>query len=331
MHTYIIAEIGVNHNGSFELAKSLIDAACETGADCVKFQTYITEQLVVNDAPMAEYQTINTKKKESQFEMLKKLELSFQDFEMLFDYCKKKKIDFLSTAFDLDSAFFLSDLGMKIWKVPSGEITNLPLLEYIGTQNAKILLSTGMSSNDEVEDAINVLNKCGNNEITLLHCTTEYPAPYDSVNLRAMCSLRDEFGLKVGYSDHTVGKEVSIAAVAMGAQVIEKHFTLDKNMDGPDHKASSDPNEFRDMVISIRTIEKALGNGIKTPQNVELKNRMVARKSIVAAKDIKKGQIISKDMLAVKRPGTGISPMRLYDIVGRNAIRDFKKDELIQI
>lgn len=331
MGTFIIAEAGVNHNGSLDMAKKLVDKAKMIGADCVKFQTFKSELLVTEEAPLANYQTKNVSNTNSQLEMLKKLELSYDEFEVLYKYCAEKGIKFLSTPFDIQSAEFLNSLGMDIWKIPSGEITNLPLLEYIGNKNGKIILSTGMCGDNEVEDAVRVLKNMGDNEIILLHCTTEYPAPYESVNLKAMQTLHESFGLPVGYSDHTLGNEVAIAAVAMGACVIEKHFTLDKSLEGPDHKASLEPDEFAEMVRQIRNIDIALGDGIKKVQEVEKKNRLVARKSIVACKNISKGEIILEDMITVKRPGTGISPMRLREVVGSRAIKDFKKNELIQM
>ena len=331
MGTFIIAEAGVNHNGSLEMAKRLIDEAKKAGVDCVKFQTFKSELLVTDDAPLADYQADNIKNSNNQLDMLKKLELSYSEFEDLYDYCNQKDIMFLSTPFDVESAEFLNNLNMKIWKIPSGEITNLPLLEYIGSRNSKILLSTGMSDDDEVAAAIDILNSVGKNEIVLLHCTTEYPAPYDSVNLKAMLTLRDRFNLPVGYSDHTLGNEVAVAAVAMGASVIEKHFTLDKTLDGPDHKASLEPDELAGLVRVIRHIDVALGDGIKQVQTIEKKNKLVARKSIVAGRDIRKGEEITREMLAVKRPGTGISPMNLGTVIGTKAIKDFKKNEMIQI
>ncbi len=331
MHTCIIAEAGVNHNGYVELAKKLIDVASCAGADFVKFQTFKSENLVTAEAPKAKYQNDNTKDNESQFEMLKKLELTYDEFEILFNYCKEKGIGFLSTPFDIESAEFLSSLGMDIWKIPSGEITNLPLLEYIGGKKEKIILSTGMSDFEEVNAALTVLRGAGADDITLLHCTTQYPAPYESVNLKAMCELRERFHTKVGYSDHTLGSEVSVAAVALGASVIEKHFTLDKNMDGPDHKASMEPDELTELVKAIRHIDVAIGDGRKIVQDVESDNKKVARKSIIVATHIDKGTIITREMLCIKRPGTGISPMKINQIIGTKAIRDFEKDELLEI
>ena len=331
MHTYIIAEAGVNHNGSVEIAKKLIDGAKRAGADAVKFQTYKTELLVTGVAEKAEYQKENEPGTESQFDMLKKLELSFSDFEELYDYSCKQGIDFLSTPFDMDSAEFLAGLGMRIWKIPSGEITNLPLLEYIGSRRQKVILSTGMSEYSEIEDALRVLKDSGAGDITLLHCTTQYPAPFESVNLRAMVSLKERFGTDIGYSDHTKGLEVAVAAVGMGASVIEKHFTLDKNMVGPDHKASLEVDELKEMVDAIRHIDLALGDGVKKVQDAEKGNLSVARKSIVAARDISEGELITSDMLLMKRPGTGISPMRINEVIGTKAVRSFKADEMIEI
>ena len=324
--TFIIAEVGVNHNGSFELAKKLIDKGEEAGVDCVKFQTFKSENLVSSFAKMAEYQKENLGKEDNQYAMLKQLELSFSDFKLLKEYSEEKGIMFLSTPFDLESCDFLNDLGLQIFKVPSGEITNLPYLRKINSFKKKVILSTGMATMDEVQAALNVFKDC---EVSLLHCTTEYPCPYDNVNLKAMQTMREHFGLEVGYSDHTQGIEVSIAAVAMGATIIEKHFTLDKNMEGPDHKASLEPEELKQMVASIRNIEKAMGDGIKEPQESEKKNIEIARKSIVAKTDIKKGEILSEENITVKRPGSGISPMKWDEVIGTVATRDYKEDELI--
>lgn len=326
LKTFIIAEAGDNHNGDINLAYKLIDKAVEAKADAVKFQTFKTEAIICKKAPMAEYQKINIGKEGSQFDMVKNLELSYQEFKLLHDYCRKKGIMFLSTPFDLESCDFLNDLGLQIFKVPSGEITNLPYLRKINSFKKKVILSTGMATMDEVQAALNVLKDC---EISLLHCTTEYPCPYDNVNLKAMQTMREHFGLEVGYSDHTQGIEVPIAAVAMGATIIEKHFTLDKNMEGPDHKASLEPEELKQMVASIRNIEKALGDGVKEPQESEKKNIEIARKSIVAKTDIKKGEILSEENITVKRPGLGISPMKWDEVIGTVATRDYKEDELI--
>ena len=323
---FIIAEAGVNHNGSIEIAKQMIDKASEAGADCVKFQTYISENVMSKFAPKAEYQISNTGTDESQLEMVKKLELSFGDFRELKQYCDEKGIMFLSTPFDLESADFLNDLGMEIFKIPSGEITNLPYLRKINSFGKKVILSTGMANLDEIQAALDVLKDC---KVSLLHCTTEYPCPYDSVNMNAMLILKQNFGLEVGYSDHTQGIEIPVMAVAMGAKIIEKHFTLDKNMEGPDHKASLEPDELKAMVMAIRNVEKAFGNGVKEPQEAEKKNIDIARKSIVARCDIKKGETFTEENLTTKRPGNGISPMRWDEIIGTVAVRDFQEDELI--
>lgn len=328
--TFIIAEAGDNHNGDFDTAIKLVDAAVEAGADCVKFQTFITENVISKFAEKADYQKENTGSNESQFDMVKKLELSFEQFRAIKQYCEKRGILFLSTPFDLDSISFLEEINIPFWKIPSGEITNLPYLEKIARTGKKIILSTGMSTMDEIKNAIEILKKNGSGEITLLHCNTEYPTPFKDVNLLAMKTLQETFQVNVGYSDHTQGIEIPIAAVAMGATVIEKHFTLDKNMEGPDHKASLEPNELKQMVVSIRNIEQAVGNGIKQPSPSEKKNIDIARKSIVAKCDIKKGEVLSEDNLYIKRPGNGISPMRWYDIIGTKAVRDFKEDELIE-
>lgn len=329
--TFIIAEAGVNHNGSFELAKKLVDKAVWAGADCIKFQTFNSKNLVSKNAQKAEYQKKTTDSSESQLDMLKKLELSKEEFVELRDYCNQKEIMFLSTPFDLESIDFLASIGVKTWKVPSGEITNYPFLRAIGKRKESVIMSTGMCTLDEVRDAIEVLETFGTSDITLLHCTTEYPAPYDSVNLKAMLTLQNEFGFNVGYSDHTNGIEVPVAAVAMGASVIEKHFTLDKNMEGPDHKASLEPDELKQMVQSIRNVELALGDGIKKPSEAEKKNIAIARKSIVAACDIKKGEVFTSSNLLSKRPGNGVSPMLWDKIIGTKAVRDFAADELIEL
>ena len=331
MSSYIIAEAGVNHNGSLELAKNLVDKAKEAGADCVKFQTFIANKIVSKNAAKADYQKKQTESAESQHEMLKKLELSFDDFIELNNYCKEIGIEFLSTAFDFESIDFLNQLGMQVWKIPSGEITNLPYLIKIAKLNKKVILSTGMSTMREIEDAVNILKDHGASELIILHCTTEYPTPYEDVNLNAMLAIKERFGYEVGYSDHTMGIEVPIAAVALGAKVIEKHFTLDRTMDGPDHKASLEPSELKTMVDAIRNIELSMGTGIKEPADSEKKNIAIARKSIVANKSIKKGEILTEQNLTVKRPGDGISPMKWFEIIGTKAIRDFEEDELIEI
>lgn len=328
-----IAEAGVNHNGDISLAKKLVDLAAEAGADIVKFQTFKAENLVTADAKMADYQVQNIQKVESQYSMLKKLELKNEDFVELKGYCKEKGIGFLSTGFDLESLEFLKTLKMGLWKVPSGEITNLPYLEFLGACNEPVILSTGMCYMAEIEDAISVLTKVGlkKNFITVLHCNTDYPTPFEDVHLNAMTTIKNNLAVEIGYSDHTSGIEVSLAAVAMGATVIEKHFTLDKSLPGPDHQASLDPSEFKLLVKSIRNIEKAFGRSEKIPSQGEMKNRLVVRKSLVAAHVIEKGEMITKDNLAIKRPGSGISPMKFTEVLGSKAVRSFSKDELIEI
>lgn len=331
-HTVIIAEAGVNHNGSLLLAKQLIDAASDAGVDYVKFQTFKADNLVSKDAKKAEYQQLNCSDNDnSQYKMLKNLELSEENHFELIDYCNKKNIKFFSTAFDLDSIEFLVSLNFGLWKVPSGEITNYPYLRAIAQRKEDVILSTGMCDVVDVENAVNVLEKFGlkREQITLLHCNTEYPTPMEDVNLRAILTLKEKFGVKVGYSDHTKGIEVSLAAVALGARVIEKHFTLDRNMEGPDHKASLEPNELKEMVFAIRNIEKALGDGEKQVSASERKNIVVARKSIVAANNIVKGEIFTEENITVKRPGNGISPMLWEEVVGTKAIKDFDIDEQI--
>ena len=329
--TFIIAEAGVNHNGSFELAKQLVDKAVWAGADCIKFQTFNSKNLVSKNAQKAEYQKKTTDSSENQLDMLKKLELSKEQFTELRNYCNQKGIMFLSTPFDLESIDFLASIGVKTWKIPSGEITNYPFLRAIGQRKESVIMSSGMCTLEEVRDAVNVLKEFGTTDITLLHCTTEYPAPYDSVNLKAMLTLQKEFGYKVGYSDHTNGIEIPVAAVALGATVIEKHFTLDKNMEGPDHKASLEPEELRQMILSIRNVEAAIGDGVKQPSQAEKKNIAIARKSIVAACDIKKGEVFTESNLTAKRPGNGISPMKWNNVLGKKAVRDFDTDEIIEV
>ena len=331
MKTFIIAEAGVNHNGNIEIAKKLIDVAVESKVDAVKFQTFKAEKLVSKMAQKAEYQKNNTNVGETQLEMLKKLELDVDSHIELMDYCRNKKIKFLSTPFDLDSIEILNGLGMDIFKIPSGEITNYPYLKKIGSLRKKVILSTGMSFESEIEDAINILRENGTIDITVLHCNTEYPTPIDNVNLKAMKTIERNLNVKVGYSDHTLGIEIPIAAVAMGATVIEKHFTLDKNMEGPDHRASLEPDELKEMVKCIRNIECALGSGIKEPSESEKKNINIARKSIVAKKAIKEGAIFTEDNLTCKRPGSGMSPMMWEDVLGKIATQDFKEDEMIKI
>lgn len=330
MSVYIIAEAGVNHNGSFELACKLVDAAKAAGVDCIKFQTFKSKNLVSHNAQKAEYQK-GTTGDGSQVDMLKKLELSYDEFLKLKDYSDKVGITFLSTPFDFDSIEFLNSIDMPFWKIPSGEIANLPYLLALAKTGKPVVMSTGMCELEEIEAAIRVLHENGTKEIKLLHCNTEYPTPFEDVNLKAMLTMRDAFGLEVGYSDHTKGIEVPVAAVALGATVIEKHFTLDRNMEGPDHKASLEPGELAAMVSSIRHIEKALGTGDKTPSPSEKKNITVARKSIVAKKNIKAGDELTVENVTVKRPGTGISPMKWFEVLGTKAIRDFAEDELIEI
>lgn len=328
---YIIAEAGDNHNGDFNTALKLVDVAKRAGADCVKFQTFVTEEIISKYAEMAEYQKKNTGKEESQFEMVKRLELSFDEFRKIKEYCDRVGIQFLSTPFDLKSVDFLNELGVPFFKIPSGEITNYPYLIKIAHTGKPVVMSTGMCEPDEILAAINVLEKNGSGEITLLHCNTEYPTPLKDVNLYAMRTMKKMFGKKVGYSDHTKGIEVPVAAVALGACVIEKHFTLDKNMPGPDHKASLEPDELGRMVKNIRNIEIALGDGVKRVSESERKNIAIARKSIVARRYIQEGEILTEENLAVKRPGTGINPMQWMEVLGTRAVRDFKEDELIEI
>lgn len=331
-HTLIIAEAGVNHNGSIELAKQLIDTAAESGVDLVKFQTFRTEKLVSHSAKKADYQKANLyDKDESQYSMLKKLELSpKQHFELL-KYSQKKGIGFFSTAFDLDSIDFLAELHLGLWKIPSGEITNYPYIRKIASYGEPVILSTGMSTMDEIRDAVRVLIKFSvkQEQITVLHCNTDYPTPMKDVNLRAMQTLRSVFGVNVGYSDHTCGIEVPIAAVALGATVIEKHFTLDRILEGPDHKASLEPGELKNMVDAIRNIEQALGRTDKMVSSSESRNKAVARKSIVASRTIHEGELLSEDNLTVKRPGSGLSPMMWEEVLGTVACRSFQPDDLI--
>lgn len=331
MKTYIIAEAGVNHNGDVDLAYKLVNEAKKAGVDCIKFQTFKSSSIVSKTAEMADYQKKNIGNVESQFEMLKQLELSYLSFKNIHDYCKKIEIDFMSTAFDFDSIDFLNTLNMRYWKIPSGEITNLPYLERIAKLDKPIILSTGMSTIADIQNAIDTIKKFSSNEIIVLHCTTEYPAPYNEVNLNAMLTVKEHFSVKVGYSDHTKGIAIPVAAVALGAVVIEKHFTLDKNMIGPDHKASLEPFELKEMVQNIRIVEQSLGNGEKKPTQSEEKNMMIARKSIVASKQIKMGEIFSTDNITTKRPGNGISPMKWYEVIGKSASRNFEVDEMIEL
>lgn len=329
----IIAEAGVNHNGNIDIAKKLVDVAAESGADIVKFQTFKSENCVSKNAQKAEYQLQTTNTQESQLDMIKKLELDLETHNILISYCKQKNIEFLSTPFDMESVDLLHNLGLKIFKIPSGEITNLPYLRKIGKYNKQVILSTGMANLGEIESAIAVLVDSGTKRenITLLQCNTEYPTPFADVNLKAMKSLKKAFRLPVGYSDHTPGIAIPLAAVGMGAKVIEKHFTLDKNMEGPDHKASLEPCELKAMVQGIREIELALGDGVKRTSESEAKNKPIARKSIVANCAIKKGEILSESNLYTKRPAGGISPMEWDKVIGTKAVRDFEPDEMIEL
>ena len=328
---FIIAEAGVNHNGSIELAKRLIDKAAEAGADAVKFQSFKAENLVTKTAKKAEYQETTTGKAENQFQMIKKLELDYEKHGELMNYCQEKGIMFLSSPFDLESIDLLHKLELEIFKIPSGEITNLPYLRKIGKLKKKVILSTGMSTLGDIEQALDILRENGTDDITVLHCNTEYPTPMKDVNLNAMNTIRDAFKVEVGYSDHTLGIEIPIAAVALGATIIEKHFTLDKTMEGPDHRASLEPNELKAMVTAIRNIENAMGDGVKELTESESKNIKIARKSIVASKNIKKGEIFTEENLGIKRPGDGISPMSWDQVIGKIAKQDFKEDEKIEI
>ncbi len=331
MSIKIIAEAGVNHNGSLDTAKQMVTAAKQAGADYIKFQTFSPRELVAKSAGKAEYQKQTTGKQESQLEMLEKLALSQKDFLELQEYCKEQGIGFLSTPFDLESICFLEKLDMDFWKLPSGEVTNLPYLLEIAKTKRPIVMSTGMCQMEEIEEAVECLNSRGSRSISLLHCNTEYPTPMQDVNLRAMLTLQDRFHLPVGYSDHTQGIEIPIAAAAMGACILEKHFTLDRRMEGPDHSASLEPAELMAMVLAVRNVEQALGNGKKEPSQSEQKNISAVRKSIVAKRNIKKGEIFSDENLTAKRPGTGISPMKWLEVVGKKAERDFEEDELIHV
>jgi len=333
MRVLIIAEAGVNHNGSIKMAKQLIDVATEAGADIVKFQTFKAGKLVSKAARQAEYQKANLKNMDdSQYNMLKKLELDEVMHIELIDYCQQKGITFLSTGFDEESVDMLDRLGVPFYKIPSGEITNKPYLQHIARKLKPVVISTGMADLNEIKEALDVLTGEGLDlsMITVLHCNTEYPTPMEDVNLKAMLTIKETFKVKVGYSDHTKGIEVAIAAVAMGAEVIEKHFTLDRNLPGPDHKASLEPDELKAMVSAIRNIELAVsGSGVKEPSNSEKKNIPIARKSIVAKTNIKKGEIFSENNITIKRPGTGISPMLWYNVIGKISSTDFKPDDLI--
>jgi len=328
---FIIAEAGVNHNGSLDLAKRLIEIAVDSGADAVKFQTFKAESLVSKNAQKADYQKQTTDASESQFDMIKKLELDVETHKELIAYCQEKDIMFLSTPFDHESIDLLSGLGLQIFKIPSGEITNLPYLRHIGSLGKQVVLSTGMSNLEEVSDALDVLINAGTfkDNITVLHANTMYPTPMEDVNLNAMLTMQKEFGVDIGYSDHTLGIEVDIAAVAIGASCIEKHFTLDRAMDGPDHKASLEPEELKAMVGAIRNIEKALGSSEKKPSPSEIVNIDVARKSIVASQSIKKGDKLSSKNITTKRPGTGINPMKWDEIIATSAKKDYRMDDPI--
>jgi len=328
----IIAEAGVNHNGDINLAKKLIDAAANAGVDYVKFQTFNSKKLVSKNAEKATYQKENTQNEtESQLAMLQKLELSKEAHYELIAYCKSKNIKFLSTGFDLESIQFLNELDIDLFKVPSGEITNLPYLRIIGGLKKPVIISTGMADMKEIEDALQVVLNSGTSldNVTILHCNTEYPTPMGDVNLTAMLSIKEKFNVAIGYSDHTLGIEIPIAAVALGAKVIEKHFTLDNTMEGPDHKASLNPVELKAMVDAIRNLEVALGDGVKAPSSSETKNKPIARKSLVANTDIKKGTIFTDENLTIKRPGTGISPMLWDSYIGKEATKDYQEDDLI--
>jgi len=334
MSVLIIAEAGVNHNGSMKIAKQLVDAAVEAGVDIIKFQTFKAEKLVSKTAKQAEYQKKNIGDgNDSQYEMLKKLELSEENHEELIAYCKEKGIRFWSTAFDFESMDYLHSLGLGLWKIPSGEITNYPFIRKIASYGEDVIMSTGMCEMMDIQNAMDVLFRYGirKEQITLLHCNTQYPTPYQDVNLNAMVSIKHEFDIPVGYSDHTSGIEVPIAAVALGAKVIEKHFTIDRNLPGPDHKASLEPHELKAMVSAIRHIEQALGDGIKRVSDSEKANISVARKSIVAACPIKKGEPLTEENLTVKRPGTGLSPMLWDQVLGTFAIKDYEEEDLIQL
>jgi len=329
----LIAEAGVNHNGSLDRALQLVDMAAVCGADAVKFQTFRAERLVARDAPKARYQQETTGAGEGQFAMLRRLELDMSAYLQLRDRCQERGLLFLSSPFDIESALALHELGMRRYKIASGEITNRPLVECIGRQAEEVLLSTGMADMEEVGAALAVLDEVGldRSRVTVLHCTTEYPAPFDEVNLRAMLTMGKEFGVRTGYSDHTPGIEIPVAAAALGARVLEKHFTLDKSLPGPDHRASLDPGEFAAMARAVRNVEAALGNGVKRPTASELPNRQVARKSIVAAQAIRLGELFSVENLTTKRPGNGVSPMLWHEVLGRPARRDYRIDDMIDL
>lgn len=331
MRIQIIAEAGVNHNGDFDVAVKMADAAKAAGADVVKYQTFQPEELASQYADKAGYQQEATDAGESQLDMLRKLTLRPEEYRRLKAHCDEIGIAFVSTPFDLKSIAFLNTIDMPFWKIPSGEITNLPYLLAIAKTQKPVVLSTGMCELEEIQKAVNVLKSSGTPKITLLHCNTEYPTPYEDVNLRAMETMREHFGVEVGYSDHTPGIEVPVAAAALGAVVIEKHFTLDRNMEGPDHKASLEPEELAAMVAAVRHIEAALGDGKKIVSPSEAKNRDIARKSIVARRTIQAGETLTEENLAVKRPGGGVSPMRWFEVLGTQAVRGFKEDESIEL
>jgi N,N'-diacetyllegionaminate synthase len=331
MSVLIIAEAGVNHNGSLELAKKMAYVAKEAGADIVKYQTAVPELVISQYAPKAEYQRQTTGSKESQLDMVRKLHFGFDAHRELKEYCDSIGIKYLSTPFDLESIDFLADMDMPVWKIPSGEVTNLPYLEKVGKLHRPVIMSTGMCEKYEIKDALDILYSAGTTDVTVLHCNTEYPTPPQDANVRAMVDIANTFHTKVGYSDHTLGLEAPLAAVALGATVLEKHFTLDKNMPGPDHKASMDPYELKMLVRAVRKTEIILGDGVKRVTKSEEKNKAAARKSIVAKVAIKKGEIFTSDNITVKRPGTGVSPMRWYSVLGTAAVRDFAPDELIEL
>ena len=332
-NTFIIAEAGVNHNGNIKIAKELIDAASQSGADAIKFQTFKSEKLVTRNAEKASYQIQFTKKNNSQYSMLKSLELSYEDHLELISYSKEKNIIFMSTGFDLESNLFLNSLGIEVFKIPSGEINNLLYLRQIGSFKKKTILSTGISTLGEIELALDSLisNGCKRSDITILHCNSEYPTPLNDVNLKAMITIKNAFNINIGYSDHTIGLEVPLAAVALGAKVIEKHLTLDINMDGPDHKSSIEPDAFKEMVKSIKKVEIALGTSIKKPSMSEIKNRDNIRKSIVASKEIHIGEKFDSENITFKRPGSGLSPMLIDQIIGKTSTREYKTDDFISL
>ena len=329
MGVYIIAEAGVNHNGSMENALKMIDAAKACGCDCIKFQTFRASALVTQKARKAEYQIENTHNSDSQYEMLKKLELSSGNFFELKEYCDKVGIDFMSTPFDEESVEVLEQIGTKVYKISSGDITNKQLLQYVAKKHKPMIISTGMCTLEEVQEAIGWIEQVGNTQITILHCTSNYPTPYEDVNMKAMLTLDSQFPYPVGYSDHTKGYIIPVMAVAMGAEIIEKHFTLDKNMEGPDHKASLDVAELKEMVDSIRIVEEAMGDGIKQPAKSELSTRDVARKSIILTHAVPKGGVLTREDLGIKRPGNGLAPKYIDDLIGKKTLRKMESEELI--